>query len=153
MQAGWLPRVEHAGSSGPRTRLMGLKIDYLDDHRTDPAEERRRQIWAEESQREEEELRDSQDYMRRQAGLTEAQQEAEQEADWSFESATSGPAWQGWQTDSGQEELEADLFTAEPGNEANFFSAEAGHLSDMLGAHAEGLTRLRSIDKAEEDNS
>jgi hypothetical protein len=23
-------------------RSMGLKIDYLDDHRTDPAEERRR---------------------------------------------------------------------------------------------------------------
>jgi hypothetical protein len=38
MQAGWLPPVEHAGRSGPRTRSMGLKIDYLDDHRTDPAE-------------------------------------------------------------------------------------------------------------------
>jgi hypothetical protein len=100
---------------------MGLKIDYLDDHRTDPAEERRQQIWAEKSQREEEELRDSQDYMqmRRWAGPTEAQQEAEQEGDWSFESATSGPACQGWQTDSGQEGLEEDLFTAEPGNKAN----------------------------------
>jgi hypothetical protein len=143
MQAGWLPRMEHAGRSGPRTRSMGLKIDYLDDHRTDPAEERRRRIWAEESQREEEELRDSQDYMhmRRRAGLMEAQQEAEQEADWSFESAKSGPAWQGWQPDSGQEGSEADLFTAEPGNKADFFTAEAGHLSDMLGAHAEGLTR------------
>jgi hypothetical protein len=153
MQAGWLPRVEHAGRSGPRTHSMGLKIDYLDDHRNDPAEERRRRIWAEESQREEEELRDSQDYMhmRRRAGPTEAQQEAEQEAVWSFESATSGPAWQGWQPDSGQEGSEADLFTAEPGNEADFFLAEAGHLSAMLGAHADGLTRLKSIDEAEED--
>jgi hypothetical protein len=126
----------------------------LDDHRTDPAEERRRQIWAEESQREEENLRDSQDYMhmRRRAGPTKAQQEAEQEADWSFESATSGPAWQGWQTDSGQEGLEEDLFTAEPGNEADFFTAEAEHLSDMLGAHAEGLMRLKSIDKARRTN-
>jgi hypothetical protein len=131
---------------------MGLKIDYLDDHRTDPAEERWRRIWAEESQREEEELRDSQDYMhmRWRAGPTEAEQEAEQEADWSFESATSGPAWQGWQPDSGQEGLEADLFTAEPGNKANFVTAEAGHLSDMLGAHAEGLTLLKPIDEAEE---
>jgi hypothetical protein len=94
MQAGWLPRVDHAGKKGPRTRSMGLQIDYLDDHRTDPAEERRQRIWAEESRREEEELRDSQDYMhmKRQAGLTEAEQEAEQEVDWSFESATSGPA-------------------------------------------------------------
>jgi hypothetical protein len=40
MQAGWLPRMEHAGRSGPRTRSMGLKIDYLDDHRK--ARERRR---------------------------------------------------------------------------------------------------------------
>jgi hypothetical protein len=63
MQAGWLQRVEHAGSTGPRTRSRGLEINYLDDHRTDPAEQRRRRIWAEESQREEEELRDSQDYM------------------------------------------------------------------------------------------
>jgi hypothetical protein len=99
MQAGWQPRVEHAESSGPRTRSRGLEINYLDDHRTNPAEERRRRIWAEESKREEEELRDSQDYMhmRRRAGLTGALQEAEQEAHWSFESATSGPAWQGWQ--------------------------------------------------------
>jgi hypothetical protein len=28
MQAGWLPRVEHAGTKGPRMRSMGLKIDY-----------------------------------------------------------------------------------------------------------------------------
>jgi hypothetical protein len=89
--------------------------------------------------------------MRRRARPTEAQQEAEQEADCSFESATSGPAWQGWQSDSGQEGLEEDLFTAAPGNEADFFTAEAGHLSDMLGAHAEGFTRLKSIDEAEED--
>jgi hypothetical protein len=109
MQAGWLPRVDPAGTKGPLMRSMGFKIDYLDDHRTDPAEERRRRIWAEESHREEEELRDSQDYMhmRRQAGPTEAEQEAEQEGDWSFESATSGPAWQGWQPDSGQEGSEA----------------------------------------------
>jgi hypothetical protein len=142
--------MEHAGRSGPRMRSMGLKIDYLDDHRTNPAEERRRRIWAKESQREEEELRDSQDYMhmRWRAGPTEAEQEAEQEADWSFELATSGPAWHGWQPDSGQEGLEADLFTAEPGNEADFFTAEAVHLSDMLGAHAKGLTRLKPIDKA-----
>jgi hypothetical protein len=81
MQAGWLPGVDHAGTKGPRTRSMGLKIDYLDDQRTDPAEERRRRIWAEESQREEEELRDTQDYMhmRRWAGPTKAEQEAEQE--------------------------------------------------------------------------
>jgi hypothetical protein len=90
-------------------------------------------------------------HMRRWAEPTEAQQEAEQEADWSFESATSGPAWQGWQPDSGQEGSEADLFTAEPGNKADFFTAEAGHLSDMLGAHAEGLTRLKPIDEAEEE--
>jgi hypothetical protein len=143
MQAGWLPRVEHAGTNGPRTRSMGLKIDYLDDHRTDPAEERRRRIWAEESPRAEEELRDSQDYMhmRRRAWPTKAEQEAEQEGDWAFESDTSGPAWQGWQTDSMQEGSEDDLFSAEPGNEAHFFTAVAGHLSDMLGAHAEALTR------------
>jgi hypothetical protein len=90
-------------------------------------------------------------HMRQRAGPTEAQQEAEQEADWSFESATSGPAWQGWQTDSGQEGLEEDLFTAEPGNKADFFTAEAGHLSDMLGAHSKGLTHLKSINEAEED--
>jgi hypothetical protein len=121
---------------------MGLQIDFLDDYRTDPAEERRRRIWAEESRREEEELRDSQDYMhmRRQAGPTEAEQEAEQEVDWSFESATSGPAWQGWQPDSGQE-----------GPEADFFTSEAGHLLDIQGAHAEGLTRLEPINKAEEE--
>jgi hypothetical protein len=58
MQAGWLPRVEHAGRSGSRTRSIGLKINYLDDHRSDPAEERRRRIWAEESH--EEELRECQ---------------------------------------------------------------------------------------------
>jgi hypothetical protein len=89
--------------------------------------------------------------MRRRAGPTEAQQEAEQEADWSFESVTFGPACQGWQTDSGQEGLEEDLFTTEPGNKADFCTSEAGHLSDMLGAHAEGLKRLKSIDEAEED--
>jgi hypothetical protein len=125
MQAGWLPRVDHAGKKGPRTLSMGLQIDYLDDHRTHPAEERRRQIWAEESRREEEELRDNM-HMSQQAGPT----KAKQEADWSFESATSGPAWQGWQPDSGQE-----------GPEADFFTAEAGHLSDILGAHAELFTR------------
>jgi hypothetical protein len=81
---------------------------------------------------------------------TGAQQEAQQEADWSFESSTSGPAWQGWQSDSGQEGLGENPFTAEPGNEADFFTTEAGHLSEMLGAHAEGLTRLGSIDEAEE---
>jgi hypothetical protein len=93
MQAGWLPRVDHTGKKGPRTRSMGLQIDYLDDHRTDPAEERRRQIWAEESHKEEEEFRDYPDYMHmsRLAGPT----EAKQEADWSFESATSGLAWHG----------------------------------------------------------
>jgi hypothetical protein len=79
-------------------------------------------------------------HMRWQAGPTEAEQEAEQEADWSFESATSGQTWQGWQPDSGQE-----------GPEADFFTAEAGHLSDILGAHAEGLTRLEPIDEAEEE--
>jgi hypothetical protein len=82
---------------------------------------------------------------------TAAQQEAEQGADQSFESATSGPAWQGWQSDSGQEGLDEIPFTAEPCNKADFFTAEAGHLSDMLGAHAEGLTRLGSIDEAEEE--
>jgi hypothetical protein len=71
---------------------------------------------------------------------TEAEQEAEQEVDWSFESATSGPAWQGWQPDSGQE-----------GPEADFFTSEAGHLLDIQGAHAEGLTRLEPINKAEEE--
>jgi hypothetical protein len=89
--------------------------------------------------------------MRRQAGPTEAEHEAEQEGDWSFESATSGPAWQGWQPDSGQEGPEADFLTAEAGHEADFFTAEAGHLSDILGAHAEGLTRLQPIDEAEEE--
>jgi hypothetical protein len=63
MQAGWLPPVDHAGKKGPRTRSMGLQIDYLDDHRTYPAEERRRRIWAEESRREEEEIRDNPDYI------------------------------------------------------------------------------------------
>jgi hypothetical protein len=89
MQPGWLPRVDHAGKKGPRTRSMGLQIDYLDDHRTNPAKERRRRIWAEESRREEEEFKEYPDYMHmsRPAGPT----EAEQEADWSFESATSGP--------------------------------------------------------------
>jgi hypothetical protein len=142
MQAGWLPRVDHAGKKGPRTRSMGLQIDYLDDHRTDLAEERLRRIWAEESRREEEEHRDSQDYihMRQQAGPTKAEQEAEQEVDLSFESATSGPAWLGWQPDSGQE-----------GPEADFFTTEAGHQLDILGALAEGLTRLEPIDKAEEE--
>ena len=93
MQAGWLPRVEHVGSTGPRTRLRGLEINYLDDHRTDPAEERRWKIWAEESKREEEEQRDWQDYMHTgwRTGTTTAQQEAGQEADQSFESATSEP--------------------------------------------------------------
>jgi hypothetical protein len=116
---------------------MVLQINYLDDHRTDPSEERRRQIWAEESRREEEELRDDPDYMRmsRPVGPT----KTEQEADWSFELATSGPAWQGWQPDSGQE-----------GPEANFFTVEAGQLSDILGAHADFLTRLEPIDEAEE---
>jgi hypothetical protein len=89
--------------------------------------------------------------MRRRAGPTDTEQEAEQEADWSFESATSGPAWQGWQPDSGQGGLEAYVLTTEPGNEADFFTAEAGHLSFMLGAHAEGLTRLKPIDEAEEE--
>jgi hypothetical protein len=153
MQAGWLPRVDHAGSTGPRTRSRGLEINYLDDHRTDPAEERRRKIWAEESKREEEEERDWQDYMHtgRRARPTTAQQEAEQDADQSFESATSGPAWQGWQSDDGREGLDEIPFNAEPGNEADFFTAEASNISDMLGAHAEGLTRLGSIDEAEED--
>jgi hypothetical protein len=50
-----------------------------------------------------------------------------------------------------QEGSEADVFTAERGNKADFFTAEAGHLSDMLGAQAEGLTCLKSIDKAEEE--
>jgi hypothetical protein len=128
MQAGWLPRVDHAGKKEPRTRSMSLQIDYLDDHRTDPAEERWRRIWAEESRREEEEFRDYPDYMHMSwpAGPT----EAEQEADCSFESATSGPAWQGWQPDSGQE-----------GPEADFFTAEAGQLADILGAHADYIMR------------
>jgi hypothetical protein len=90
-------------------------------------------------------------HMRRRAGPTGAQQAREQLAYWSFESATSGPAWQGWQSDSRQEGLDKNLFTAEPGNEADFFTAEAGHLSVWLGAHAKGLTRLGSIDEAEED--
>jgi hypothetical protein len=138
MQAGWLPRVDHAGKKGPRTRSMGLQIDYLDDHRTNPAKERQRQIWAEESRREEEEFRDYPDYMHmsRPAGPT----EAEQEADWSFESATSGPAWQGWQPDSGQE-----------GSEADFFTAEAGQLADILGAHADFIARLEPINKEQEE--
>jgi hypothetical protein len=117
---------------------MGLQIDYLDDHRTDPAKERRRRIWAEESRREEEEFRDYPDYMHmsRPAGPT----EAEQEADWSFESATSGPAWQGWKPDSGQE-----------GPEADFFTAEAGQLVDILGAHADFITRLEPINEEQEE--
>jgi hypothetical protein len=58
MHAGWLPREDHARKKGARTRSMGLQIDYLDDHRTDPAEERWQQILAEESRKEEEEFRD-----------------------------------------------------------------------------------------------
>jgi hypothetical protein len=138
MQAGWLPGVDHAGKKGPRTRSIGLQIDYLDDHRTDPSEERRRQIWAEESRRKEEELRDYPDYMHmsRPAGPT----KAEQESDWSFESATSGPAWQGWHPDSGQEGLEAD-----------FITAEAGQLADILGAHADFIARLEPINEEQEE--
>jgi hypothetical protein len=54
---------------------MGLQIDYLEDHRTDPAEEKRRLLWAEESRKEEEEFRDYPDYMHmsRPAGPTEAE--------------------------------------------------------------------------------
>jgi hypothetical protein len=47
--------VDHAGEKGVRTRSMGLQVDYLDDHRTDPAEEKRRLLWTEESRKEEEE--------------------------------------------------------------------------------------------------
>jgi hypothetical protein len=117
---------------------MGLHFDNLDDHRNDPAEERRRRIWAEESRREEEEFRDYPDYMHMSwlAGPT----ETEQEADWSFESATSGPAWQGWQPDSGQE-----------GPEADFFMAEVGQLPDILGPRADFLTRLEPINEVEEE--
>jgi hypothetical protein len=138
MPSGWLPRVDHTGKKGPQTRSMGLQIDYLDNHRTKPAEERRRQIWAEESRREEEEFRDYPDYkhMSRPAGLT----MAEQEADWSFESATSGPAWQGWQPDCGQE-----------GPEADFFTAEAGQQADILGAHADFIGRLEPINEEQEE--
>jgi hypothetical protein len=66
--------------------------------------------------------------------------EAEQEADWSFESATSGPAWQGWQPDSGQE-----------GPETDFFTAEAGQLADILSAYADFITRLEPINKEQEE--
>jgi hypothetical protein len=66
--------------------------------------------------------------------------EAEQEADCSFESATSGPAWQGWQPDSGQE-----------GPEADFFTAEAGQLADILGAQADFIARLEPINEEEEE--
>jgi hypothetical protein len=66
--------------------------------------------------------------------------EAEQEADWSFESATSGPAWQGWQPDSGQE-----------GPEADFFKTEAGQLSDILGAHADFIAPLEPINEEQEE--
>jgi hypothetical protein len=137
MQAGWLPGVDHAGKKGVRTRSMGLKIDYLDDHRTDPAEEKRRLLWAEDCCKEEEEFRDYPDYMHisRRAGLT----EAEQEADWSFESATSGQAWQGWQPDSRQE-----------GPEADFFTAKAGRLADILGAYTDFITCLEPINKDQE---
>jgi hypothetical protein len=140
------------GEEWAKDALDGVKDRLLRQPQDRPSRREAAANMGRESQREEEELRDSQDYMhmRRRAGPTEAQQEAEQEADWSFESATSGPAWQGWQPDSGQEGSEADLFIAEPGNEDDFFTPEAGHLSDMLGAHGEGFTRLKSIDKAEE---
>ncbi len=152
MQAGWLPRLDHADSKGPRTRSRGLEINYLDDHRTDPAEKRRRLIWAEESKREEEEQRDWQDYMHTgwRTGPTTAQQEAGRQADQSFGSATSGPAWQGWQSEDGQGEEDVP-FNAEPADEADFFTQGTSDLSDILGAHAQGLTRLGSIDEAEED--
>jgi hypothetical protein len=119
---------------------MGLQIDYLDDHRSNPAKERRRQIWAEESRREEEEFKDHPDYMHmsRPAGPT----EAEQEADWTFDSATSGPAGQGWQPDSGQAGPE---WQQEEGPEADFFTAEAGQLLDILGAHTDFLPGLEPI--------
>jgi hypothetical protein len=64
---------------------------------------------------------------------------AEQEADWSFESATSGPAWPGWQPDSGQE-----------GPELDFFTAEAGQLSDILGAHTDFLPCSEPINEEED---
>jgi hypothetical protein len=41
MQAGWLPRVDHAGKKGPRTRSMGLQIDYLDDHSIGPTRQKK----------------------------------------------------------------------------------------------------------------
>jgi hypothetical protein len=75
-------------------------------------------------------------HMSRPAGPT----ETKQEADWSFDSATSGLAWQGWQPDSGQE-----------GPEADFFTAEAGQLADILGAHGDFLTRLEPINKEQEE--
>jgi hypothetical protein len=105
--------------------------------RTDRAEEKQRLLWAEESCKEEEEFRDYPDYkhVSRPARPT----EVEQEADWSFESTISGPAWQGWQPDSGQE-----------GPEADFFTAKAGQLSDILGAHRDFLTRLEPINKEED---
>jgi hypothetical protein len=53
MQSGWLPRVDHAGEKGGRTCSMGLQVEYLDDHRTDPAEEKRQLLWTEESRKEE----------------------------------------------------------------------------------------------------
>jgi hypothetical protein len=85
-----------------------------------------------------EEFRDFPDYM--QVSWPAGPTKAEQEADWSFESAASGSAWQGWQPDSGQE-----------GPEADFFTAEAGQLSDILGAHTDFITRLEPINEKQED--
>jgi hypothetical protein len=48
-------------------------------------------------------------------------------------------------------ELQARPESAAASEANSNFSAEAGHLSEMLGTHAKGLTRLGSIDKAEED--
>jgi hypothetical protein len=73
--------------------------------------------------------------------------EADQEADWSFDSATSGPTWLGWQPDSGQAGLE---WQQEEGPEAEFFTAKAGQLSDILGAHMDFLPRLELINKEED---
>jgi hypothetical protein len=81
-------------------------------------------------------------YVSRLAGPT----KAEQEAYWSFNSATSGPAWPGWQTDSRQAGQE---WQQEEGPDADFFTAEAGQLSDILGAHTDFLPRLELINEEE----
>jgi hypothetical protein len=140
MQSGWLPRVDHAGEKGVRLAQWAYKsttwtiIGLIRPRKGGGCSGQKR------ATKRSSEFRDYPDYMHVSwpAGPT----EAEQEADWFFNSATSGPAWPGWQPDSGQAGPE---WQQEEGPEADFFTAEAGQLLDILGAHTDFLPGLEPI--------